>query len=115
MNVKLVQIKLGDGEGADLRNPYLIYATKADGAEELIYSFTGDQYNTEIVYDLPKPLEVIRMRFFYNSGLRPTYIKLFGEYSKVKAAVFPLVPKYPFGNQTGVNGFSWSWPLAGSI
>jgi hypothetical protein len=107
-NVVLKQIRLGDGSGSFENMPFFIVGTKHDGSEVLIFQFRGQGYNTETVYDLPIPLALKKISFTASEQCKPTYIKLFGDYQPVKVN-YPKLTRYPFGNQTGVNGFSWSW------
>jgi hypothetical protein len=109
LNVILKQLKLGDGGGRFEQVPYLITGTKLDGSVVLIYAFDGREYNTETVYDLPVPLSLKKISFTATGQGKPAYIKMFGEYTQLAAPSFPKRTRHPFGNQTGVNGFSWSW------
>ena len=113
-NVILRQIRLGDGSGTFEDMPFFIVGTKHDDSEVLIFQFKGLGYNTETVYDLPAPLALKKISFTTSEQCRPTYIKLFGDYQPVKIA-YPKLVRYPFGNQTGVNGFSWSWSFNKSL
>jgi hypothetical protein len=110
MNFKLKELKLGDGAGTSETNPFIISAIRNDGTEVPVYSFTGQDYNIEISYILPVPLEVRGLTFFIqgNAG-RPTYVKMIGEYTPIVLRVIPATVRHPFGNQIGVNGFTWSW------
>lgn len=112
--VVLKQIRLGDGSGSFEDMPFFIVGTKHDGSEVLIYQFKGQGYNTETVYDLPDPLAIKKISFTSSEQCKPTYIKLFGDYEAVKIN-YPMPVRYPFGNQTGVNGFSWSWSFNKSL
>lgn len=112
--VVLKQIRLGDGRGAFQDMPFFIVGTRHDGTEVLIYQFKGEGYNTEKVYDLPSPLALRKISFTASEQCKPTYIKLFGDYHEIKAK-FPVLNRYPFGYQTGINGFSWSWSFNKSL
>jgi hypothetical protein len=113
-NVVLKQIRLGDGSGSFEDMPFFIVGTKHDGSEVLIFQFRGEGYNTETVYDLPAPLALVKISFTASEQCKPTYIKLFGDYQPVQHK-FPKLVRYPFGYQTGVNGFSWSWSYNKSL
>lgn len=112
--VVLRQIRLGDGKGSFEDMPFFIVGTRHDGSELLIYQFKGQGYNTEIIFDLPVPLALKKISFTASEQCKPTYIRLFGDHQPVKNK-FPKLVRYPFGNQTGVNGFSWSWSFNKSL
>lgn len=109
-DVQLRQIKLGHSWGNLDDRPLIIRGVKQDDTEVLIYEWTaqGGMMSTT-TYTLPEPLNLKSISFKVKNGNRPTFIELHGEYTPTPADNFPVVTKYPFGNQTGINGFTWSW------
>lgn len=110
INFKLFSLKIGDGAGTFVDNPFLIKGIKQDDTEVLIYSFVGSEFNAEINYELPEPLTLKSISFHIDENVgRPTYIKMYGEYKNLSLPAIPADTVYPLMNQTGVNGFTFSW------
>ena len=98
-------------DGQDQFSPgqrYYAVARGTGGREDLVYTFTGDQYNEEVSVPLPRDVVYERLVLRGPVAAQPARLRISGEY-RPEAPARPARRRAPLAAFTGANAFPWNF------